>query len=240
LLGESAALAPGFDSVAEAALWLRAVDSLHLTADHIGQIANALQPLCGIIWFLTSRSGQAPSIREYLRAFGDRKGLRDRLVAKVSLTFLDSKSVAYSDVAWVGEDSHESVADLLAQNSASRYCALSFIPANQRTAEAWARLSVSLASQALWSDALRWIPKERKDSEEATAIMLQYIRHTRQLSGMASLVWIEHAVKSGLVFFGDNTELNSIAARLRPGNELVSSETFSVWYRSGAHVPALG
>lgn len=236
--GEFERLLPGIQEVAEWSLWVRTVTRPFAGRD-LAEFSRAFGELRGVIWHASSGRAMTPRMRDYQRAFGYWPKLNENLAMRNTIEYTDGDRKVYSDVAWVSPDAYGSVASILSESTGGMDSAFSFIPGDEKSGQAWANIVSGL--NWLWLCRGWYVfPSQRLaiDIEMTKAVVLSYVRLTVELNGAAGLVWEDPDARRGLVFFGRQSLLQSVASVLMTRFEFLDEVSFTRWwFERGAVLP---
>ncbi len=226
---ESARLLPGIEEAADWVLWVRPQSATFDESDVV-QLCSAAAPLQGIIWRITDGGGHTPRIKDHYRALGKWHDLTENAVLNGTLEYQPGGDRIYSDVAWVTPKSYSNLANFLSDSMAGVNSTIAFVPNQGEAGRHWANVVSSLAW--LWL-CRHWVATLPQPLIDANAVVLSYIKLTREIGGIAGLIWESSDYEHGLVFYGPKSLLEPVATRLTSSTNRIEESTFEHWLRRG-------
>jgi hypothetical protein len=226
---EAARLLPGIKEAGDWVLWVKPQSSAFDESD-VAQLCTAAAPLQGIIWRITDGGGRTPRIKDHYRALGKWHDLTENLVLNGTLEYQPAGDRIYSDVAWVTPKSYANLANFLSNSMAGVDSTLAFVPNQEESGWKWANIASGLVW--LWL-CRRWVASSPQPLIDANAVVLSYVKLTKEIGGVAGLMWQSSDYEHGLVFYGPKSLLDPVGTRLISNTNRIDESAFESWLNCG-------
>jgi hypothetical protein len=224
---------PELHQAAESTLWILPEGPSWESRD-VQQVLTAFPGLRCVIWFASDGGAHTPAIKNRLRAFGNYRGLAENVVVERTLSYPASKTLVYSDVAWLNSEHSESLTSFLSRSTAGADSTLAFISDDERSVEKWSKAVIGLEWLWLLGTYELTVPESPLNTHQ---VLAAYIGLTIKSRGVAGLVFDVHG-KPGLAFFGAVRVLEAAVNRITDNNWKLEKSVFERWYRDGLHFRA--
>src|SRR5262249_52629071 len=125
--------------IAEAAPWAIWILPTGLTLEEpdAQALLNGFGDLRCILWHTSDGGAHTQRVKDHLRALGEWPDLTRGIFATGTLNYFSLSRTTYSDVAWIHACAPASLVAFLSRSTAGIDSTLSFIPGDDRCAQAW-------------------------------------------------------------------------------------------------------
>jgi hypothetical protein len=198
------------------------------------KILTAFPGLRCVVWFASDGGAHTPAIKNHLRAFGNYPGLAENVTVERTLSYPSSKTIVYSDTAWLDAEHSDSLISFLSRSTAGADSTLAFISDDEVSVENWSKAVIGL--EWLWLLGNNELTASESPLN-ADLVLAAYIGLTIKSKGVAGLVFDVHG-KPGLAFFGEARVLEAAVKRITGSNWKPEKDVFERWYRHGLYFRA--
>src|SRR5215213_8089055 len=112
------------------------------------KILTAFPDLRCAVWLASDGGVHTPAIKNRLRAFANYSGLAENVIVERTLSYPSSKTIVYSDTAWLDSEHSESLTLFLSRSTAGADSTLAFVPDDEVSIENWSKAAIGL--EWLW------------------------------------------------------------------------------------------
>ena len=217
---------PGLEKSFAWSLWVKP-ESRNFNVQEIAQLQKAFLPLRGIVWFGEPKSFVKRS------EFTNQTIWPGQLISETVTKHSRTDSVALSQVAWLPDDPHLIVTDLMWKIHKNGGGTTSFIPNAVDVSEQWSNITQGL--NWLWL-CNQWVAAAPIPLIDADSTALSYLKLTQEIQGIPSLMWVDSDLNTGLTFFGRKEALElplSHLHNIQESNVIIDNDYISKLSRRG-------